>query len=100
MPVANPDLLSPEAILFRPPNFDYSFKNPAFRAIELVLSNMNNPYYGMRYYSDLEKIVHAAHMQDIWTAGGLAYKKIQVGTSKTRCSTTKSCSLLILVLIT
>ena len=100
MPVANPDLLSPEPILFRPPNFEYSFKNPAFRAIELVLNNMNNPNYGMKYYSDLEKIVHAAHMQDIWTAGGLAYKKFQVGTSKTRCSTTKSCSLLILVLIT
>ena len=78
MPVANPDLLSPEPILFRPPNFEYSFKNPAFRAIELVLSNMNNPNYGMKYYSDLEKIVHAAHMQDIWTAGGLAYKKFQV----------------------
>merc|ERR1719219_86976 len=31
----------------------------------------------MKYYSDLEKIVHAAHMQDIWTAGGLAYKKFQ-----------------------
>ena len=78
MPVANPDLLSPEPILFRPPNFEYSFKNPAFRAIELVLNNMNNPNYGMKYYSDLEKIVHAAHMQDIWTAGGLAYKKFQV----------------------
>merc|ERR1719242_552712 len=38
---------------------------------------MNNPNYGMKYYSDLEKIVHAAHMQDIWTAGGLAYKKFQ-----------------------
>ena len=99
MPVANPDLLSPEAILFRPPNFEYSFKNPAFRAIELVLSNMNNPNYGMKYYSDLEKIVHTAHMQDIWTAGGLAYTKFQVGTSKTRFST-KSCSSLILVLIT
>jgi len=77
MPVANPDLLSPEPILFRPPNFEYSFKNPAFRAIELVLSNMNNPNYGAKYYTDLEKLVHTAHMQDIWTEGGLAYAKLQ-----------------------
>ena len=98
MPVANPDLLSPEPILFRPPNFEYSFKNPAFRAIELVLNNMNNPNYGMKYYSDLEKIVHAAHMQDIWTAGGLAYKKFQVHrcTSKTLFSTRSFSSLILL----
>ena len=40
---------------------------------------MNNPNYGAKYYTDLEKIVHTAHMQDIWTAGGLAYAELQVG---------------------
>ena len=79
MPVTNPDLLSPEPILYHPPNFEYAFKNPAFRAIDIVLSNMNNPNYIAKFYTDLEKLVHTAHMQDIWTAGGLAYAELQVG---------------------
>ena len=78
MPVTNPDLLSPEPILYHPPNFEYAFKNPAFRAIDIVLSNMNNPNYIAKFYTDLEKLVHTAHMQDIWTAGGLAYAELQV----------------------
>ena len=60
-------------------NFEYAFKNPAFRAIDIVLSNMNNPNYIAKFYTDLEKLVHTAHMQDIWTAGGLAYAELQVG---------------------
>jgi len=77
IPVANPDLNSSEPILSRPTNFEYGFKNPAFRAIELVLSNMNNPDHGIRFNTDLEKIIHAAHMQDIWIEGALAYSKLQ-----------------------
>ena len=56
MPVTNPDLLSPEPILYHPPNFEYAFKNPAFRAIDIVLSNMNNPNYIAKFYTDLEKL--------------------------------------------
>ena len=39
---------------------------------------MNNPNYIAKFYTDLEKLVHTAHMQDIWTAGGLAYAELQV----------------------
>ena len=37
---------------------------------------MNSPHYDMRLYTDLEKIVHAAHMQDIWAQAGEAYQNI------------------------
>ena len=30
----------------------------------------------MRLYTDLEKLVHAAHMQDVWQEAALAYKKL------------------------
>ena len=97
MPVTNPDLLSLEPILYHPPNFEYAFKNPAFRAIDIVLSNMNNPNYGMKYYSDLEKIVHIWKifgLQEDWLIKNFRY----IGTSKTLFST-RSFSSLILLLI-
>ena len=78
MPIVNPDLLSFEPILFQPPDFKHSFSTPALRVVDQVLSHMNSPHYDMRLYTDLEKIVHAAHMQDIWYEAGKAYKLIQV----------------------
>ena len=79
MPVVNPDLLSFEPILFHPPNFEHTFQSPAMRAVDHVLSHMKSPHYDMRLYTDLEKLVHAAHMQDIWQDAGLAYAELQVG---------------------
>ena len=78
MPIVNPDLLSFEPILFQPPDFQHSFSSPALRAVDKVLSHMNSPHFGMRLYTDLEKIVHATHMQDIWVQAGKVYQELQV----------------------
>ena len=78
MPIVNPDLLSFEPILFHPPDFQHSFSSPALRVVDQVLSHMNSPHFDMRLYTDLEKIVHAAHMQDIWVQAGKAYQQLQV----------------------
>ena len=51
------------------------------RAVDQVLSHMESPEYDIRNYSDLEKIVHAAHMQDVWTEASKAYAKLQVCTT-------------------
>jgi len=77
MPIVNPDLLSFEPILFQPPDFQHSFSSPALRAVDKVLSHMNSPHFGMRLYTDLEKIVHATHMQDIWVQAGKVYQELQ-----------------------
>ena len=78
MPVVNPDLISTEPILFNPPNFEHSFETPAMRVVDLVLSHMNSPHWGITLETDLEKLVHAAHMQDVWYYAGLAYEEMQV----------------------
>ena len=78
MPVVNPDLLSFEPILFQPPDFEETFKSPAMRVVDHVLSHMNSPHYDMRLYTDLEKLVHAAHMQDVWLEASGYYKELQV----------------------
>ena len=78
MPVINPDLLSFEPILFYPPNFEHTFESPAMRIMDRFLSHMNEPHYDMRLYTDMEKLVHAAHMQDYWQSAGKAYVDLQV----------------------
>lgn len=78
MPTVNADLLSFEPIIYKPLDFEHSFETPALRVIDLVLSHMNSPHYDMRLYTDLEKVVHAAHMQDIWQDAGKEYMKLQV----------------------
>ena len=50
--------------------------SPALRVVDRVLSHMNSPHYDMRLYTDLEKLVHAAHMQDVWQEAAMAYKKL------------------------
>ena len=78
MPVVNPDLISTEPILFNPPNFEHSFETPAMRVVDLVLSHMNSPHWDITLETDLEKLVHAAHMQDVWYYAGLAYEEMKV----------------------
>jgi hypothetical protein len=78
LPVINPDLLSNTPILFHPAEFKHSFKSPALRALDQVLSHMNSPDYDIRNYSDLERIAHVAHMQDMWLEASRAYSELQV----------------------
>jgi len=77
MPVVNPDLLSQEPILFSPPDFQHSFHSAALQAVDRVLTHLGDPHYDMRLYTDLEKLVHAAHMQEVWQQAGKVYTDIQ-----------------------
>merc|ERR1719309_1727298 len=74
MPVVNPDMVSMNPILFRPPNFEHTFNTPALRVVDQVLSHMNDPHRDMSLYTNLEKIVHASHMQDVWQQASTEYK--------------------------
>ena len=45
--------------------------------MDRVLSHMNEPDHDLLNYSDLEKLAHAAHMQDIWQGASARYMDIQ-----------------------
>jgi len=77
LPVVNPDLSSETAILAKPVEFKHSFKSPALRVVDQVLSHMDSPNYGLMDFSNLGKIVHAAHMQDWWSEASRAYSELQ-----------------------
>merc|ERR1711962_201245 len=77
LPVTNPDLNSATLVLSQPLDFKHTFTSPALRAVDQVLSNMNSPNSDLANFNDLEKIVHAAHMQDIWSRAGEEFKKLQ-----------------------
>jgi len=77
LPVVNPDLSSETEILAKPVEFKHSFKSPALRVVDQVLSHMDSPNYGLMDFSNLGKIVHAAHMQDWWSEASRAYSELQ-----------------------
>merc|ERR1712002_345119 len=78
LPVVNPDLSSETEILAKPVDFKHSFKSPALRVVDQVLSHMDSPNYGLNEdFSNLGKIVHAAHMQDWWSEASRAYSELQ-----------------------
>jgi len=87
LPVVNPDLLSPDPVIFSPPDSQHTFSSPAMAAVDRILSHMNNPDYDLRQYTDLEKLVHAAHMQEVWQEAGNVYSEIQAsdGVDKDLC---------------
>ena len=78
IPVTNPDLTSTETVLLHPLDFKHSFTSPAMRAVDQVLSNMNSLNRDLANFNDLEKIVHLAHMQDVWSRASKEFMKLQV----------------------
>lgn len=76
IPVVNPDLQSNQLILSRPPDYKHSFDSPGMRAADIVLSHMNSPNRDIALYSDLEKLVHSLHMQEMWHDASIHYKKL------------------------
>jgi len=52
--------------------YDTSFKTMAMRHTDEVLSKMSHKNWGIKYYSVLEKLVHAHHMSELWW-GSKAY---------------------------
>jgi len=77
LPVVNPDLSSESEILAKPIDFKHSFKSPALRVVDQVLSHMDSPNYGIKDFSTLAKIAHAAHMQDWWAEASRAFSELQ-----------------------
>ena len=84
-PVVNPDLSSSEPILFSPPSFANTFNffrfSPSLQLIDAMLTNMDNPNYDMRLYTPLKRIVHNAHMQEVWQEAGEVYNRMKVDDS-------------------
>jgi hypothetical protein len=51
-----------------------------------VLSHMDDNSYDVREYSALERLLHSLHMQEVWNAASIQYKKIlQNPPSKEKC---------------
>merc|ERR1712243_95315 len=77
IPVVNPDLLSPFPLLSSPPDFKPSFHSPTLQAVDRILSHLREQNYDIRGYTDLERLVHAAHMQEMWYGASKVYSDIQ-----------------------
>merc|ERR1719383_1481138 len=77
IPVVNPDLLSQAPILSSPPDFQSSFQSPMLQALDRILSHLGEPHYDIRGYTDLERLVHAAHMHEMWYQASKVYSDIQ-----------------------
>jgi len=77
IPVVNPDLLSQAPILSYPPDFQSSFHSPMLQAVDRILSHLGEPHYDIRGYTDLERLVHAAHMHEMWYQASKVYSDIQ-----------------------
>jgi len=80
IPTVNMDLLSDAPILFHAPNepdVGKSFKTDGMRALDQVLSHMDNPKYDIGQYSTLERVVHSMHMQEVWYEVRSAYEKLK-----------------------
>jgi hypothetical protein len=72
VPTIDPDLLSTTPIRLSAPDDTISNKNSksffsdGMRAIDDVMSHMDNPNYDVKYFSVMERVVHAFHMREIW----------------------------------
>ena len=47
--------------------------------MDSVLTHMDNTNYDMRLYTPLERIVHGAHMQEVWQEAGEVFNRMKVG---------------------
>jgi len=80
IPTVNVDLLSNAPILFHAPNepdVGKSFKTDGMRALDQVLSHMDNPKYDIGPYNTLERVVHSLHMQEVWYNARSAYETLK-----------------------
>lgn len=48
-----------------------------FQTVDRVLSHMDNKNWMAKHYNTLERIVHAFHMQEIWTKASKAYQEFR-----------------------
>ena len=55
-------------------SFMFRYFTPAYSALDHVLSNIDDPNYGVKNANDLDMIAHTLHMQKQWSVAGKAYK--------------------------
>merc|ERR1712080_127722 len=79
IPVVNPDFLSMDPLLPSPPDFQHTFHSPTLQAVDRILSHLGEADFDIRQYTDLERLVHTAHMQEIWYQASKVYTDIQEG---------------------
>jgi len=72
------DLRSEQAILPSAPMAQSSmFYTRPLKTVDRILSHMDNPYYDVRYFTILERIVHVFHMQETWALAKVHYDKLK-----------------------
>lgn len=78
IPTVNADLKNDQAILFNAPDtpVDSMFSTPGMRALDRVLSHMDDPSYDIREYNTLDRVTHALHMHEVWHAASVEYAKL------------------------
>lgn len=67
----------------------HNYFTPAYAALDHILSNIDDPKYGVKNANALDMIAHALHMQELWSVAGKAYKGL-----KRRSVTRKMCKCL------
>ena len=67
VPTINLDLVSPHAVLGYAPasGAGSMFMTPGMRAVDQVLSHMDDPNWDVKKYSTLERMVHVMHMNEV-----------------------------------
>ena len=92
VPTVNTDLTSDMEILLQAPSRPSVYKFPSGAALDFILMNNDNIDSLMeKRTSSLEKISHAAHMQEMWYKVSLQYKKLE----KTEIDLDQVCSCLV-----
>ena len=78
IPTVNPDLESDQRVLPDAPlvGYDDEFSTQAMKSFDLVMRNMNRTWWGGPEYHVLEKVAHALHMAEVWSAAGKQYRRV------------------------
>ena len=78
IPTVNPDFESDQRVLPDAPlvGYDDEFSTQAMKSFDLVMRNMNRTWWGGSEYHVLEKVAHALHMAEVWSAAGKEYRRV------------------------
>ncbi|TRY73534.1 hypothetical protein TCAL_17443, partial [Tigriopus californicus] len=78
VPTINLDLVSEHAVLGYAPSvcLDHPFPSQFMRAVDQVLSHMDDPNYDVKKYSTFERLVHVMHMNEMWKMAKPHYDKL------------------------
>jgi len=80
IPTTNSDLTSIQPLLFHAPNepdLGQSFKTDGMRALDQVLSHMDNINNDIGRYGTLDRLVHALHMREVWHEAQTPYEQLK-----------------------